>query len=275
MSEPIPWHRLFGLSLVDFFRGLPVCVELEKDMSLKLQRLDVAIIRTEAQPLACALPDGFDPLARHNLVTFKSYQEALDGWALHELLGHYVNYRKQASPSMQELLPESDFRIFAVSVRSPQNLASQVELTPVQEGVYEVQHFTGVLRVIVVHELPKTENNALLHLFSARADLLQYGREHYRQKSEETSSLLVQLFTRYRLEVTLMPDALQEMTRQTIDELLRELPPEERLKGLPAEERLKGLTAEEVVRALPPEVLEALARQLKANGPSTKPKELP
>jgi hypothetical protein len=30
MSEPIPWHRLFGLSLVDFFRGMPVNVELEK-----------------------------------------------------------------------------------------------------------------------------------------------------------------------------------------------------------------------------------------------------
>jgi hypothetical protein len=28
MSEPTPWHRLFGLSLVDFFSGLPVIVEL-------------------------------------------------------------------------------------------------------------------------------------------------------------------------------------------------------------------------------------------------------
>jgi hypothetical protein len=86
-----------------------------------------------------------------------------------------------------------------------------------------------------------------------------------------------------------MPDKLKEFVRETIDELLASLPPEElrkrlspeeRLKGLPAEElrkrlseeeRLKGLSAEEVVRALPPETLEALARQLKGNGTSSKP----
>ncbi len=59
-----------------------------------------------------------------------------------------------------------------------------------------------------------------------------------------------------------MPDQLKEFVRQTIDELL---------ESLPAEERLKGLSAEEVIRALPPETLEALARQLKANGSSSKP----
>src|SRR5262245_26833795 len=143
MSEPTPWHRLFGLALIDFFRGMPVAVELEKDLSLKQQRLDVAIIRKGPAPLACRLPDGFE-LAAHNLVTFKSYQEALDGWALLELLGHYVNYRKQVSPSMQELLPETDFRLFAVCVRFPQGLARQVTMTPVQPGVYEVCHFTGL-----------------------------------------------------------------------------------------------------------------------------------
>jgi len=35
MDAPQPWHRLFGLTLVDFFRGMPVIVELEKDLSLK------------------------------------------------------------------------------------------------------------------------------------------------------------------------------------------------------------------------------------------------
>jgi hypothetical protein len=43
-----------------------------------------------------------------------------------------------------------------------------------------------------------------------------------------------------------------------------------RLKGLPAEERLKGPSAEEVIQALSPEVREALARQLKANGSAAK-----
>jgi hypothetical protein len=55
------------------------------------------------------------------------------------------------------------------------------------------------------------------------------------------------------------------------EELGKWLSTEERLKGLPAEERLKGLSAEEVAGALPPEVLAALARKLKANGSSSKP----
>ncbi len=37
MSEPTPWHRLFGFYLVDFFRDTSVTVELEKDLSLKRQ----------------------------------------------------------------------------------------------------------------------------------------------------------------------------------------------------------------------------------------------
>src|SRR5271154_4710657 len=109
MSEARAWHRLFGLSLVDFFRGTPVTVELEKDLSLKQQMLDVVLIHKGDAPLLCRLPDGFEELAPHNLVTFKSFQETLDGWALNELVGHYVNYRKQASASMQDLLPETDF----------------------------------------------------------------------------------------------------------------------------------------------------------------------
>src|SRR6266446_10585475 len=153
MNEARPWHRLFGLSLVDFFRGTPVSVELEKDLSLKQQLLDVVLLRKGAAPLLFRLPDGFEDLAAFNLVTFKSYQEALDGWALNELVAHYVNCRKQVSPSMQDLLPETDFRLFAVSVRFPQALTRQVNLAPLQPGVYEVRHFTGPTRVVVVHEL--------------------------------------------------------------------------------------------------------------------------
>src|SRR5947209_17330765 len=154
MDEQRPWHRLFDLSWTDFFRGTPVSVELEKDLSLKQQLLDVVLIRKGPGALPCRLPDGFEDLAAHNLVSFKSYQETLDGWTLNELVGRYVNYRKQVSPSMQELLPEADFRLLAVSVRYPQGLARQVTLEPLQQGVYRVRHFTGPIRVVVVHQLP-------------------------------------------------------------------------------------------------------------------------
>jgi hypothetical protein len=139
MSEPQPWHRLFGLSLVDFFRGMAVTVELEKDLSLKQQKLDIAIIVNEAGTIPFRLPDGLDSLGLHNLLTFKSFREALDGWALDELVSYYVNYRKQVSPSMQDLLPLSNFRLYAVCVRFPDALAREAMLRPIRPGVYETQ----------------------------------------------------------------------------------------------------------------------------------------
>jgi len=68
-----------------------------------------------------------------------------------------------------------------------------------------------------------------------------------------------------------MSDKLKEYVRQRLDELLASLPAEELRKRLSVEERLKELSAEELLRGLPPKTLEALARQLKANGPPSKP----
>jgi hypothetical protein len=167
---------------------------------------------------------------------------------------------------MQQLLPETDFRLFAVCVRFPQALAREVVLTQVQPGVYDARHFTGAVRVIVVNDLPQEEHNALLHLFSARTEQLRYGATHYRQRSAETSTLLVQLFARYRLEATLVPDALEQFAAETIEELLRELPPEKLLKLVPPHERLKGLSLDELLAALPPETRAALAERLREDG---------
>ena len=121
MTDPTPLHRLFGLSWTDFLQGTDVAVEVELDLSLKQQYLDLILIGKGTKPIPRALPDGFEELAPYNLITFKSHQESLDGWTLCELIGHYVNYRKQISPSMQDLLPEQDFRLFAVCVRQPRN----------------------------------------------------------------------------------------------------------------------------------------------------------
>ena len=103
----------------------------------QLEFLDLVLLRKGLEPFPRPLPDGFEDLAAHNLITFKSHQEALDWWALCELIGHFVNYRKQYSPSLKNLLPETDFRLFAVCARFPDNLARQVPMTRLQEGVYE------------------------------------------------------------------------------------------------------------------------------------------
>ncbi len=108
---------------------------------------------------------------------------------------------------------------------------------------------------------------------------VNYGKQHYRQRSEETSSLLYMLFNLYSQD-TDMTDKMKEFVRETMEQIRNNIPVEERLKGIAAEERLKGLSAEErltglsaveVVRALPPEILEVLTRKLKANGSSPKP----
>src|SRR5947209_10560917 len=130
MSEPRPLHRLFELAWIDFLQGTPIAVDPERDLSLKQQFLDLILIRKHPGPIPRPLPDGFEDLVEFNLITFKSHHEALDGWALCELVGHYVNYRKQSSPSQDGLLPEADYRLFAVCARFPQNLAQTVPLNP-------------------------------------------------------------------------------------------------------------------------------------------------
>src|SRR5437879_8163857 len=144
------WHRLFGLILSDFFAGSTYLVELEKDLALRKQLLDVVVLRRVPGRFVGRLPDGFDNLAAHNLITFKSHQEALDDWTLKELTGHYVNYRKQISPAPEALLPEEDFRLYAICSRFPHNLAGLVAWQRLQEGVYECRRGTDVIRVLVL-----------------------------------------------------------------------------------------------------------------------------
>src|SRR5215216_3041643 len=88
------WHRLFGLLLTDFFTDSPFTVEVERDLSEQQQLLDVVILRRGRGRMSARLPDGLDDLVIHNLGTFKSHRESLDGWAVKELVGHYVAYRK-------------------------------------------------------------------------------------------------------------------------------------------------------------------------------------
>jgi hypothetical protein len=120
------WHRLFGLILTDFFTDSPFVVEVERDLSLQQQFLDVVIVRRGPGEFASLLPDGLEGLRGHNLITFKSHHEALDEWAMLELIGHYVAYRKLVSPSPGDLLGDEQFGLYAVAARFPQALSSQV-----------------------------------------------------------------------------------------------------------------------------------------------------
>ena len=151
---------------------------------------------------------------------------------------------------------------------------------------------TQRIRIIVVHQLPQAEQNALLCLFSTRLEQVRYGKEHYQPRTTELTTLFYDLFKTYS-EDPAMSKELQDYARERIKELLKDLPPEERLEGVPVEElrkrlsaveRLEGLSAEERLEGLSPKerlegltpeelraALEELQRRLQGNGPSAKP----
>ncbi|MCP4697156.1 MAG: hypothetical protein GY862_09945 [Gammaproteobacteria bacterium] len=251
------WHRLFGIILTDLFRGSRYSVELEKDLSLKQQYLDAVIIeQTAANSRPLDLPDGLDNLAKHNLLTYKSLHEPLDNWAVEELIGHYVNYRKQISPSLDELLPEEDFQLYAVSTRYPQKLAGQISLEEIRPGIYQIQYGVRAIRVLVVSRMPPEDRNALWALVSgipARYGKVA-GRYHWNDK--KVSTVINQLYKLYQLEGITMPYTMEDYLRDSkpdLQELINSLPVEERLKGIPTDRRLKGIPEEELLKEIPEE----------------------
>jgi hypothetical protein len=243
------WHRLFGLLLTDHLVGSPFTVELEKDLSQKQQLLDVAIVRRGSGAMTRPLPDGLTDLVSHNLITFKSHQESLNDWSLKELTGHYVNYRKQVS-DRGALVAEDQFRLYAVCARYPRDLFAAVAPEPVQPGVYTCRRGSDAIRIVVAADLPKEERNALLHLFSAAPDRVEYGAEHYRMQSADTSTIVKELFGEYRIEGLSMPYTMKDFHRDVARKYLRELTPEERLAGLAVEDRLAGLAVEDRLAGL-------------------------
>jgi hypothetical protein len=255
------WHRLFGLLLTDFFSGSPFRVEVERDLSVQQQFLDVTIVRRGRGRFAGRLPDGLDGLRLHNLMTFKSRHEALNGWAMKELVGADVAYRKLVSPSPDELLPQDQFGLYAVAARFPHNLSAEVPWQRVQAGVYDCRWGTDTVRVVVAGELPQEAHNAPLHLFSAAPELVEFGGTSYQRRSERTSLLLGQLFEKLRGEDFAVAYTMEDFERQYIkehfgrltveerQEALKSLTPEERLAGMPPEQRLAGLSAEQIEQA--------------------------
>ena len=106
------------------------------------------------------------------------------------------------------------------------------------------------------------------------AGLVGYANGAYRQRSENTSTLLRQLFEKFRGEGLTMPYTMKDFQRQYVKEhfpqltpeeqgeVLRSLPPEQRLAGLPPEERLAGLPPEQRLAGLSAEQLEQVRRYL-------------
>ena len=289
------WHRLFGLFLIDFFTNSPYAVELEKDLSIKQQWLDVVVLRKmpsnsiaasatptsccvpgdtiagAANPTGCRLPDGLDGLADHNLLTYKSLREPLDDWAIKELIGHYVNYRKQVSQSMNHLLPQSHFKLYAVSTRNPQKLKGQVTLTPVSPGVYDVVWGTDTIRLIVLSQIPDGEHNAIWRLFSAQREAVIQARQQYQMHQPDISTIVNDLFQHYQQEKIIMSYTVEDYKKEQVrnnldllsaDEILARYSADEVLKRYSADDRLKDLTVDDIRASLSPDVIKLLMQNI-------------
>ncbi|MBY0521832.1 MAG: hypothetical protein K2R98_00445 [Gemmataceae bacterium] len=269
------WHRLFGLLLTDFFTDSPFLVEVERDLSQQQQFLDVVVLRRGRGRMAIRLPDGLNDLRTHNLITFKSHRESLDNWAMKELIGHYVGYRKLVSPSPSELLPEDRFRLYAVCARFPETLSARVPWHQRQAGVYHCQWGTDEVRVVVAGQLSREPHNAPLHLFSASPELIGFGQSAYRQRSENTSLLLGQLFEHFRGEGFAMSYTMEDFKRDLLKKQVLELSPAETrdfVESLPPEkqqEMLESLPLANRLAGLSPEQIRQYLDQLTAGQPST------
>jgi hypothetical protein len=249
------WHRLFGLLLTDFFADSPFTVEIERDLSVQQQFLDVVVLRRGPGEMAVRPPDGLEDLVDHNLVTFKSHHEALDAWAMKELIGHHVAYRKFVSDSPSDLLPEDQFRLYAVCARFPDGLSRQVPWRQRLPGVYHCQWGTDEVRVVVAGQLSREPHNAPLHLFSASPELVGFGQNTYRRRSASTSRLMEQLVDQFQGEGFAMY-TMEDFTRDWAKKQFSKLSPEERrtfLDSLPLEERLSPEELRKKVDSLPPE----------------------
>jgi hypothetical protein len=174
-----------------------------------------------------------------------------------------VNYRKQSSPSLGELVPEEQFRLFGISSRFPDKLAKQIALEESQTGVYDINVGTSRVRLLVIRNLADEPANAMLKLFSVVPDQIEYACEHYRPRSVDTTGIVGELIRIYRKEDGNMAKTLEELNRKLLKDALEKASVHDRLRGLTPEQRLEGLPAEERLKGLSPDEIEAYLRELK------------
>ena len=142
------WHRLFGLLLMDFFSGSPFKVEVERDLSVQQQRLDVLIVRRGRGRFAGRLPDGLEGLRPYNLLSFKSHHEALDGWAIKELVGADQRLARTGGLRPERLPP-------ALGADQPAARATVREAS--RGGLCRVVHHGGLQPPVHQGALPATD----------------------------------------------------------------------------------------------------------------------
>lgn len=250
----LDWHRLFGTMMLDRCYNTAIEVTLELEVSHAQQFLDCALLRKPEAAIDPELPDGFAPLAEHTLLSFKSVHEPVNAYAIEELIGYAIAYRKLKRLDLKVLLPPEKVRLMLIATRFPEAVARKVRFTALSPGVYDMVYGMTALRLVVIHQLPWVPQNAPLLFFSAVPEAIAYARSVFAPRTGEMcTSLLNSVLSRYGLEGLSMPFTAEDFMREHTREVIERAPVEERLHGLSPEARLSGLAPETVLKQYSPE----------------------
>ncbi|WP_061547227.1 hypothetical protein [Cylindrospermopsis raciborskii] len=251
------WHRLLGMFITVHFYNSPYEVEVEKDLTIRKQLLDIIIIKRYKDSGFNLYPAGLENMSKHNLISYKSIHESFTVWSLMELIGHYVNYRKQTSKSLSNLLPEEDYKLYGLTTHEPTQLMGKLKWKGVSQGVYDIECIGINVRLIVLSKIPKSANNELWRLFSARAEVVEEAISHYQEsyRNSEYSVLMQQLYEFYLKEKLPMTYTLKQFKKDFVISHLRDIPTEEVLKQYSPEEVLKQYSPEEIKQYSPKDLL--------------------
>ena len=129
----------------------------------------------------------------------------------------------------------------------------------VEEGVYEIQRGSDLIRMIVLSEIAHAEHNAIWHLFSGIPGEVEFAARQYGGHTREISTILNKLFENYQLEGLEMAYTMEDFQKDYVrdhlgvlstDEIIEQFSADDRLKGLSPDEILKRISLEEIQRYL-------------------------
>ena len=174
-----------GLILEPLFDKLGYETKIEYDLSKKQQFIDVIAVKKKADaPIEYDLPEdywkNFGELNDHNLISFKSYSESFNGFALLELFGHYISYLKECEAD------PSSVNLYAITNHFPKKL-----LDPFKEAgfVEELQDSQSIVLEIpelkpVRFLLTRNTSNPVLQLFSGKREKIVSAYKELEQRAD-------------------------------------------------------------------------------------------
>jgi len=146
----------------------------------------------------------------------------MDGYAIDELIEHYVNYRKLISPAGKRLIPEHDLGLFAVTVRYPRGIARQITLFPSgRPGVFGIESGARQIRLIVLGRIVVEPRNAPWQLLSLDPDRVIGALQLYRRRGDEVGALLYPVFRAYLSQRMDMAYTIEQFLRETRKDALK------------------------------------------------------